>query len=121
MKTLCSKANNKLTVLSEATPYMSVEKRTLFSRYSLITAHLYGCYTAVGITISYGIYMNSVLGQYTMTKTHLMKNHLLKMAQSIYITEIYRLWQPNCTKLKMDFRQNLLLKFLIVKQSLITR
>ena len=29
-----------------------------------------------------------------MTKTHLMKNYLLKMAQSLYITEIYKLWRP---------------------------
>ena len=52
-----------------------------------------------------------------MTKTHLMRNYLLKMAQSLYITEIYKLWRPNFTKLKMDFRQNFLLKFLLVKQS----
>ena len=52
-----------------------------------------------------------------MTKTHLMKNYLHKMAQSLYITEIYKLWRPNFTKLKMDFRQNFLLKFLLVKQS----
>ena len=38
-----------------------------------------------------------------MTKTHLMKNYLLKMAQSLYITEIYKLWPPNFTKLKIDF------------------
>ena len=47
-----------------------------------------------------------------MSKTHLMWNYLLKMAQSLYITEIYKLWQPNFTKLKMDFHQNFLLKFL---------
>ena len=37
-----------------------------------------------------------------------------------YFTEIYRLSQTNCTKLKMDFYQILLLKFSLVKQSLIT-
>ena len=42
------------------------------------------------------------------TKTHLMK---IKMAQSLCITEIYRLWQLYCTKLKMDFRQKFLLNF----------
>ena len=30
-----------------------------------------------------------------MTKTHLMKNYLLKMTQSLHITKIYRVWQPN--------------------------
>ena len=35
-----------------------------------------------------------------MTKTHLMKNYILKMVQSLYIAEIYRFWQPHCTKLK---------------------
>ena len=39
--------------------------------------------------------MRDVLGEYTMTRAHLKKNQL-KMAQSLYITEIYRLWQPNC-------------------------
>ena len=52
-----------------------------------------------------------------MTKIHLMKNYLLRMAQSLYITEIYRLWQPNCAKLKMDICQKFLMKFLLVKQS----
>ena len=37
-----------------------------------------------------------------------------------YFTGIYRLSQTNCTKLKMDFYQILLLKFSLVKQSLIT-
>ena len=46
-----------------------------------------------------------------MAKTHLMKNYLLKMAQSLYITEIYMYWQPNCTKLKMDFRQKFFPEF----------
>ena len=32
-----------------------------------------------------------------------MKSYLLKMSQSLYITEIYRLRQQNCTKLKIDF------------------
>ena len=41
--------------------------------------------------------MSDDLGECTMTKTHLMKNDLLKMAQSLYITEIYRLRQPDCT------------------------
>ena len=52
-----------------------------------------------------------------MTKTHLMKNYLLKMAQSLYITEMCKLWQPNFTKLNMAFRQNFLLRILLVKQS----
>ena len=52
-----------------------------------------------------------------MTKTHLVRNYLLKVAQSLYITEIHKLWRPNFTKIKMDFRQNFLLKFLLVKQS----
>ena len=47
---------NKMRVLARATPYMSVWKRkcwwTLFSTHSLTPAHLYGCYTAAGITIS---------------------------------------------------------------------
>ena len=41
------------------------------------------------------------------------------MAQSLCITEIYELWPTSFTKLKIDFRQNLLLKFLLVKHSLI--
>ena len=41
---------------------------------------------------------------------------LLKMAQSLYITEMCKLWRLNCTKLKMDFCQNFLMKFLLVKQ-----
>ena len=60
---------------------------------------------------------NHVSDQYAMTKTYLMKSYLLKVAQSLYITEIYTLWQSNCTKLKMDFRQKLLLKLLLMKQS----
>ena len=55
-----------------------------------------------------------------MKKTHFMRNYLLKMAESLYITEIYKLWRPNFVKLKMESRQNFLLKFLLVKQSLIT-
>ena len=56
VKTLCSKANNKLRALARVTPYMSVEKKkilmnSLFNA-QLTTASLYGCYTAVGITIS---------------------------------------------------------------------
>ena len=52
-----------------------------------------------------------------MTKTHLMKNYLRKMAQSLYITEMCKFWQPNFTKLNMAFRQNFLLRILLVKQS----
>ena len=55
--------------------------------------------------------MSGVLGSYTITKTHLTKNYLLKIAQSLYITDIYKLWRPNFTKLKMDFRQKFLLIF----------
>ena len=40
-----------------------------------------------------------------MSKTHFKRNYLPKMAQSLYITEIYRLWQSNCVKLKRDFSQ----------------
>ena len=37
-----------------------------------------------------------------------MKSYLLKMSQSLYITEIYRLRQQNCTKLKIDFFSEIL-------------
>ena len=66
-----------------------------------------------------GIYMSNVLNQYKMTKTNLMKNYLLNMTQSLHITEIYSLWQRNCTKLKINFRQKFWLKFLLKKKSLI--
>ena len=46
-----------------------------------------------------------------------MRNYLLKMAHSLYITEIYKFWQRNIIKLNMDFRQNFLLRILLVKQS----
>ena len=52
-----------------------------------------------------------------MTKSHFMKNYLLKMAQSQYIPKINTLWQPIFKKIKMDFRQNLLLNFLLLKKS----
>ena len=55
--------------------------------------------------------MSDVFGKYTMTKTHFMQNELLKMAHALYITEIYRLWQPNCSKLKMVFHQTFFLIF----------
>ena len=37
-----------------------------------------------------------------------MKSYLLKMSQSLYITEIYTLRQQNCTKLKIDFFSEIL-------------
>ena len=67
VKTLCSKANNKLRALGRATPYVSAEKKEnaieiFFLTHSLTTAPLYGCYTAVIITISERIFMSDVLG-----------------------------------------------------------
>ena len=55
-KTLCSKANNKLRALARTTTYMSDRKKKILMN-SFFNAQfnycpLYGCYTAVGITIS---------------------------------------------------------------------
>ena len=52
-----------------------------------------------------------------MTRTHFMKNYLLKMVQSLCITEVCKLWWPNFTKLKIDFRQKFLLKFWLFTES----
>ena len=45
---------NKLTALARTTPYMRVEQKKILMNPtpSLKTAHLYGRYTVVGITIS---------------------------------------------------------------------
>ena len=56
MKTLCSKANNKLRALARAAPYMSAERKKILMN-SFFNAQfsyfpLYGWYTAVEITIS---------------------------------------------------------------------
>ena len=53
-----------------------------------------------------------------MRKARHLKNYLLKIAQSLCIPEICDLWQPTCTKLKMDFRQKLFLKLSLAKQNL---
>ena len=62
VKSFCSKANNKLRGLAKILRTMSVEKNECFSTHSLITALLYGCCTAVGITISLQIFMSDILG-----------------------------------------------------------
>ena len=56
VKTLCSKANDKLRALARATQYMNVEKKKILMN-SFFNAQfnycpLHGCYTVVGITIS---------------------------------------------------------------------
>ena len=56
VKTLCSKANNKLRSLARATPYMSVENKKILMN-SFFNAQfnycpLYGCYRTVGIATS---------------------------------------------------------------------
>ena len=55
-KDLCNKANNKMRALARATPYVNVEKKKILMN-SFFNAQfnyrlLYGCCTAVGITIS---------------------------------------------------------------------
>ena len=122
-KTLFSKANNKLRLraLAVATPYMSVDKKKILMN-SFFNAQFNYCqlermlHSRRNDNIIRNLHERC---EYTMTKTHLMNIYLLKMAESLSITEIYRLWQPNCTQFKMDFRQNLLLKFLLLKQILI--
>ena len=54
----------------------------------LTTAHLYGCQTAVEITISRNFHERSLRLINNDIKTHLVKKYLLKMAPSLYITEI---------------------------------
>ena len=61
VKTLSSKANNKLRALARATKKKKY-RRTLFSTHSLTTAHLYGCDTALRIIISSEIFVSEVLG-----------------------------------------------------------
>ena len=122
VKTLCSKANNKLRALARATPYMSVEKKKILMN-SFFNAQFNYCpliwmlHSRKNNNIIRNLH-ERCLRLYTITKTHLMRNYLLKMTQSLYITEIYKLWRLNFTKLKMDFCQNFLLKFLLVKQSI---
>ena len=120
VKTLCSKANNKLRALARATPYMSAAKKKI-----LMNSNAQFNYCPL-VWMLHSRKNNNIIRNlherclrlYTITKTHLMRNYLLKMTQSLYITEIYKLWRLNFTKLKMDFCQNFLLKFLLVKQSI---
>ena len=55
VKTLCSKANNKLRELERVTPYMSVEKKKMMINSffnAQFTASVHGRYTDVGIIVS---------------------------------------------------------------------
>ena len=123
VKTLWSKANNKLRALARTTPYMSVEKKKILMN-SFFNAQFNYCPL---VCILHSRKNDSIIRNLHERCLRLIYNdknssyeELLKMAQSLYITEIYKLWRPNFTKLKMEFRQNFLLKFLLVKQSLIT-
>ena len=123
VETLCTKANNELTALARATPYMRDEKKKILMS-SFFNAQFNYCplIWMLDRPRTNNIIRNlheRCLRFICNDKNSFYEELLLRMGKALYITEIYKLWRPNFTKLKMDFRQNFLLKFLLMKQSLI--
>ena len=109
VKTLCSKANNKLTALVRVTPYTSVEKKKILVN-SFFNAEFNYCLL---IWMLHSRRHNNIIRNLHERCLSLIYNdksssyeELLTKDQPLYITEIYKLWQPNFTKSKMDFRHN---------------
>ena len=121
LKNLCSEANNKLRPLEKATPHMSVEKKkkVMNSFFSIQVNYCPLMWMLHSRRKNYIV--RNLHEQYLRLiyiKNNVMKNYLLKIAQPVYSTQIYRFWQLNCTKLKMDFRQKFLLKILLQKKTM---
>ena len=129
VKTLCSRVDNKLRVLAIATPYFSVEKKKLLMN-SFFNAQ---CNYCPQIWVLHSHRNNNIMRNLHERCLRLtcIKELIYNDKNSFYkellnkdgsVSIHHRLWLPNCTKLKMDFRQKFLplfLKFLLVKQSLI--
>ena len=95
VKNLCSEANNKLRALEKATPHMSVEKKkkVMNSFFNLQVNYcplMWMLHSRRKNYIVRNLHEQCLLLIYT--KTNVMKNYLLKIAQPVYSTQIYRLW-----------------------------
>ena len=113
LKNLCSEANNKLRPLEKATPQQLNSFFSIQVNYCPLMWMLHSRRKNYIVRNLHEQYLRLIY-----IKTNVMKNYLLKIAQPVYSTQIYRFWQLNCTKLKMDFRQKFLLKTLLQKKTM---